>query len=95
MELKFELDCLENALLHWKTHHCLSSTHHHLCAFRPTIRTQEKGMSSPSDVVKLLQDTLDTQPIEACCTSDDANQWPEGTVGVQIRPEAKKLYWKI
>jgi hypothetical protein len=26
------------------------------------IRTQEKGMSSPSDVVKLLQDTLDTQP---------------------------------
>jgi hypothetical protein len=26
------------------------------------IRTQEKGMSSPSDIVKLLQDTLDTQP---------------------------------
>jgi hypothetical protein len=26
------------------------------------IRTQEKGMSSPSEVVKLLQDTLDTQP---------------------------------
>ncbi len=25
------------------------------------ICTQEKGMSSPSDVVKLLQDTLDTQ----------------------------------
>jgi hypothetical protein len=26
------------------------------------IRTQEKGMSSPSDVTKLLQDALDTQP---------------------------------
>jgi hypothetical protein len=41
---------------------CFSSTHHHLGAFWPMIRTQEKGMSSPSDVVKLLQDTLDTQP---------------------------------
>jgi hypothetical protein len=26
------------------------------------IRTQEKGMSSSSDVVKLLKDTLNTQP---------------------------------
>ncbi len=34
---------------------CLSSTFHHLCAFWPTIRTQEKGMSSPLDVTKLLQ----------------------------------------
>jgi hypothetical protein len=53
---------LENAPSHWKTRQHLSSTHHHLRAFWPTIRTQEKGMSSPSDVVKLLQDTLDTQP---------------------------------
>ncbi len=33
--------------------------------------------------------------IEACCTSDNANQWPEGTVGVRVRPEAEKSYWKI
>ncbi len=26
------------------------------------IRTQEKGMSSPLDVLKLLQDALNTQP---------------------------------
>ncbi len=52
---------LENAPLHWKTCQCLSSTHHHLCAFWQTVRTQEKEMSSPSDVVKLLQDTLNTQ----------------------------------
>jgi hypothetical protein len=23
--------------------------------------------------------------VEACCTSNDANQWPEGTVGVRVR----------
>jgi hypothetical protein len=33
--------------------------------------------------------------LEACCTSNDANQWPEGTVGVLVCPEAEKLYWKI
>ncbi len=33
--------------------------------------------------------------LEACCTSGDANQWPEGTVGVRVRPEAEKSYWKI
>jgi hypothetical protein len=23
--------------------------------------------------------------VKACCTSNDANQWPEGTVGVRVR----------
>jgi hypothetical protein len=49
----------------------LSSTHHHLCAYPPTIHTQEKGISSPSDVVKLLQDTLDTQPTIVSQSNDD------------------------
>jgi hypothetical protein len=35
------------------------------------ICTQEKGMSSPSDVVKLLQDTLDTQPTIVGQPNDD------------------------
>ena len=25
--------------------------------------------------------------VEVCCTSDNANQWPEGTVGMQVRSE--------
>jgi hypothetical protein len=52
-------------------HQRLSSTHHHLCAFQPTIRPQEKGMSSPSNIVKLLQDTLDTQPTIVGQPNDD------------------------
>jgi len=59
---------LENALLAIAN---LSSTRHHLRAFRSTIRTQEKGMISQSDVVKLQQDALDTQPTIVGQPNDD------------------------
>jgi len=37
----------------------------------PTIRTQEKEMSSPLDIVKLLQDAVDTQPTIVSQPNDD------------------------
>jgi hypothetical protein len=43
----------------------------------------------------LSQEHMVAPLFEASCTSDDANQWPEGTVGVQVHPEAEKFYWKI
>ena len=75
---------LSCCVCHWvhKSLHCtrkrpacyrerLSFTRHHLRAFQPTIRTQEKEMSSPSDVTKLLQDALDTQPTIIGQPNDD------------------------
>jgi hypothetical protein len=88
--LKVVIDNMKEALSSVKDHHWINQSK---CG---TARQYLKELATSKSLKKVHDQAMAViQPFKACCTSDDANQWSEGTLGIQVRPEAEKLYWKI